>query len=256
MENKVIKISHEQWLASGIRKGYVNPEDDGTFTLKKEAFLGSLVGVGAKLLANPYVRSGLIGGGLGAITNLVGRSNLIQAAQDWWKGGSETPEMLKALQDAKGRLEQEVMPNLLGISDRLDADLRRIQDKINERIQTFSQRLTERGLGPAFEKGQQMVMDEQMMNEMMIAAQTPPTNYNMIQDKIKITPRGTPATGGSTTTTPATGGTSSGTSSAGGVSSGDVAAKPPAEGGAKPQNSGRNTGGFSALERALSEGSK
>ena len=187
----MIKISQNQWIASGIKKGYVIPEEDGTFTLKKEA-IGAIIPAaltaGKFLLSNPYTRSALMGAGLGSLTSLVGRSNLIQSTQDWWSGGSETPEMLKALQAAKGKLDQDVKSRLGGISTRLDSDLARLSAKIDERIATFTQRLTERGIGPAFEQGQKLLADDEAMANMQIAAQKPPANVGMIYDKIKQTP--------------------------------------------------------------------
>ena len=214
MNKGMIKISQTQWLASGIEKGYVKAEEDGTFTLNKEAqlarALGRAVGAVGKAvgpsLKNPYVRSGLIGAGLGSLASLVGRSNLIQAAQDWWSGGKETPEMLKSLQEAKARFEQDVAGRLAGISDRLDNNIQSVREKLDERIATFTQRLSERGLGPAFEKGQQLLADDQMTDEMMLAAQKPPVNSDTIAGLIRGSSGSTPApvaAAPATTTTPA-----------------------------------------------------
>ena len=214
MNKGMIKISQTQWLASGIEKGYVKAEEDGTFTLNKEAqlarALGRAVGAVGKAvgpsLKNPYVRSGLIGAGLGSLASLVGRSNLIQAAQDWWSGGKETPEMLKSLQEAKARFEQDVAGRLAGISDRLDNNIQSVREKLDERIATFTQRLGERGLGPAFEKGQQLLADDQMTDEMMLAAQKPPVNSDTIAGLIRGSSGSTPApvaAAPATTTTPA-----------------------------------------------------
>ena len=209
----MIKISQTQWLASGIEKGYVKAEEDGTFTLNKEAQLANALrrGLGAvgkavgPSLKNPYVRSGLIGAGLGSLASLVGRSNLIQAAQDWWSGGKETPEMLKSLQEAKARFEQDVAGRLAGISDRLDNNIQSVREKLDERIATFTQRLGERGLGPAFEKGQQLLADDQMTDEMMLAAQKPPVNSDTIAGLIRGSSGSTPAPAAApaTATTPA-----------------------------------------------------
>ena len=214
MNKGMIKISQTQWLASGIEKGYVKAEEDGTFTLNKKAQLANALrrGLGAvnkavgPSLKNPYVRSGLIGAGLGSLASLVGRSNLIQAAQDWWSGGKETPEMLKSLQEAKARFEQDVAGRLAGISDRLDNNIQSVREKLDERIATFTQRLGERGLGPAFEKGQQLLADDQMTDEMMLAAQKPPVNSDTIAGLIRGSSGSTPApvaAAPATTTTPA-----------------------------------------------------
>jgi len=206
MNKDMIKISQTQWLASGIEKGYIKAEDDGTFTLNKKAQLASALraGVGAAL-KNPYVRSGLIGAGIGGLASLVGRSNLIEAARDWWSSGKETPEMLKSLQEAKARFEQDVAGRLSGISDRLDSNIQSVREKLDERIATFTQRLSERGLGPAFEKGQQLLADDEMMDNMMLAAQQPPVNSDTIAGLIRGSSRSTPApaAAAATTTTPA-----------------------------------------------------
>ena len=237
MNKNMIKISQNQWIASGIKKGYVIPEEDGTFTLKKEA-LGALIpaalNAGKFLLSNPYTRSALMGAGLGSLTSLVGRSNLIQSTQDWWSGGSETPEMLKALQAAKGKLDQDVKSRLGGISTRLDSDLARLSAKIDERIATFTQRLTERGIGPAFEQGQKLLADDEAMANMQIAAQKPPANVGMIYDKIKQTP-----VAGAPPVTPAAGAT---------PATGAATAT-----GAKPAAKPVTTGGASVLNQTLGE---
>lgn len=197
MKNKNIKISQEQWLISGIKKGYVIAEDDGSFTLKKEAIgpllrsaptaLSAIYNGAKALLKRPNVLGALSGLGLGSMVNLFGKSGMTEAAQDWWKGGEETPEMLKALTDARDRFQQEVKSNLMGISDRLDSDLLRIEAKLNERIQTFSQRLAEKGMGPAYEQGKKLVQDEKDMNDMIEGAQKVPGNPSAIAGKTKST---------------------------------------------------------------------
>jgi hypothetical protein len=183
----MIKISQTQWLASGIRKGYVTAEADGTFTLNKEAQLsynlGRAVGRAGSALFGSALRSGLTGAGVGALASIFSKSNLLQSAQDWWSGGSETPEMLKALQDAQARFQQEVKSRLNGISDRLDNDLKNIDAKLSERIATISQRLTERGIGPAFEAGKKLLEEDDLMNDMLIATGKEPINYEALTGK-------------------------------------------------------------------------
>ena len=189
MKNEMIKISQTQWLASGIRKGYVSPELDGTFTLKKEAIAAMLPAVtragaaAGSALFGSALRSGLTGAGIGALASIFSKSNLLQSAQDWWSSGSETPEMLKALQDAQARFQQEVKSRLSGISDRLDNDLNNIDAKLSERIATFSQRLTERGIGPAFEAGRKLLEEDELMNDMLIATGKEPINYEALTGK-------------------------------------------------------------------------
>jgi hypothetical protein len=204
MKNEMIKISQTQWLASGIRKGYVIPEKDGTFTLNKEAQLAynlgkavgpALAGAG-KTFFGSALRSGLTGAGVGALASIFSKTNLLQSAQDWWKGGSETPEMLKALQNAQARFQQEVKSRLGGISDRLDNDLKNIDAKLSERIATISQRLTERGIGPAFEAGKRLLEEDELMNDMLIATGKSPTNYEALTGKTtgdQLPPAPTPA---------------------------------------------------------------
>lgn len=243
MKNNKIKISQEQWLASGIRKGYVIAEDDGSFTLKKEAFAPLLRAApalsrafysGAKALwSSGAVKSALVGMGLGSITNLFGRSGMKEAVQDWWQGGSETPEMLKALTDARDRFQQEVKSNLMGISDRLDSDLLRIEAKLNERIQTFSQRLAEKGMGPAYDQGKKLVQEEKDMLDMIEGAQQVPANPSAISGKIKDTK---PA--------PASPAANPSVSSAPAAATAPAAAKTPSP--TKPSK-----GGGSALENAI-----
>ena len=200
----MIKISQTQWLASGIRKGYVLPEADGTFTLTKQAQLaynlgravGPALGRAGNTLFGSALRSGLTGAGVGALASIFSKSNLLQSAQDWWSGGSETPEMLKALQDAQARFQQEVKPRLNGISDRLDNDLKNIDAKLSERISTISQRLTERGIGPAFEAGKKLLEEDELMNDMLIATGKEPTNYEALTGKTtgqQLSPAPTPS---------------------------------------------------------------
>jgi hypothetical protein len=83
-----------------------------------------------------------------------------------------------------------------------------VREKLDERIATFTQRLSERGLGPAFEKGQQLLADDQMTDEMMLAAQKPPVNSDTIVGLIRGSSGSTPAPAApaaapATTTTPA-----------------------------------------------------
>jgi len=191
MKKEMIKISQTQWLASGIRKGYVTAEADGTFTLNKEAQLaynlgravGPALGRAGSALFGSALRAGLTGGAVGALASIFSKSNLLQSAQDWWSGGSETPEMLKALQDAQARFQQEVKSRLGGISDRLDNDLKNIDAKLSERIATISQRLTERGIGPAFEAGKKLLEEDELMNDMLIATGKEPINYEALTGK-------------------------------------------------------------------------
>lgn len=178
MLNK-IKISHNQWLSAGVKKGIVLPEKDGTFTLKKEA----IAPVASALFGSP-LRTFITSGVAGALGALFRKTSLTEKIQDWWKGGTETPEMLESLVQARDSFVKDVKPKLQGITARLDANLTDIEKEFQERIQTFSQRLNEKGIGPGFQKGQELVDQEEKTRKMLEAAKNVPNNINDVQHLI------------------------------------------------------------------------
>lgn len=175
MSNK-IKISHNQWLSAGVKKGIVLPEKDGTFTLEKEA----IAPVAAALFGTP-LRTFITSGVAGALGSLFKKTSLTEKIQDWWKGGTETPEMLESLVQARDSFVKDVKPKLQGITARLDSNLADIEKEFQERIQTFSQRLNEKGVGPAFQKGQELVEQEERIRKMIEASKNAPKNTSDIQ---------------------------------------------------------------------------
>lgn len=204
MSNK-IKISHNQWLSAGVKKGIVLPEKDGTFTLKKEA----IAPVAAALFGSP-LRTFITSGVAGALGSLFKKTSLTEKIQDWWKGGTETPEMLESLVQARDSFVKDVKPKLQGITARLDSNLADIEKEFQERIQTFSQRLNEKGVGPAFQKGQELVDQEEKIRKMLEAAKNSPNNTNDVQHLMtSSTTKGTgsqaaaPATPSTPASTPA-----------------------------------------------------
>lgn len=204
MSNK-IKISHNQWLSAGVKKGIVLPEKDGTFTLKKEA----IAPVAAALFGSP-LRTFITSGVAGALGSLFKKTSLTEKIQDWWKGGTETPEMLESLVQARDSFVKDVKPKLQGITARLDSNLADIEKEFQERIQTFSQRLNEKGVGPAFQKGQELVDQEEKIRKMLEAAKNSPKNTNDVKHLMtSSTAKGTgsqaaaPATSSTPASTPA-----------------------------------------------------
>lgn len=226
---KFIKISKTQWISSGIKRGHIIPKDNGSFTLSKKAQWGALAAAGAKILGSKALSAGL-GGGVGVLGGILQNTNILQSAQDWWSGGSETPEMLKQLQEFKGRFDQEVKGRLGGISDRLDKDMERISAKIDERIATFTERLNAKGVGPAQQAGQKLLDEDELMANMAIAAQKPPTKEDLIYRALASN-----SSSSSSSSAPASAGASAG------------APAPAGAPGANSKPTTGNTGGASAL---------
>lgn len=175
MSNK-IKISHNQWLSAGIKKGIVAQEKDGTYTLNKKA----IAPAAAALFGTP-LRSFITSGVAGALGSLFSKTSLTEKIQDWWRGGTETPEMLEILEQARDSFVKDVKPKLQGITARLDSNLADIEKEFQERIQTFAQRLNERGIGPAYQKGQELVAQEERIKRMLEAAKNAPKNTGDIK---------------------------------------------------------------------------
>ncbi len=185
MTNK-IKISKTQWLASGIKSGYLNPQDDGTFILNKKAINLAQGWKSVKSFARmrPYLSSFIGGAAVGGITSLLQNTTIINRAKDWWKGGKETPEMLKSLTNARDaydrQIKQLINKDNSPVSLRLQQALNSWRSRLDETIQTVTQSLTERGMGPAQEAGQRLLQNERDMEDMRRAAQMPPHNQSDI----------------------------------------------------------------------------
>lgn len=218
MKNTV-KISKNQWIVAGVKKGYLEPNDDGTFTLQKEAIAAL-----APLVSTP-LRAGLAGAAVGGIGSLLRNTTLIERAKDWWNSGKETPEMLQSLMNARDQYDRQIkrLINMESnpVSERLSQALNAWRKHLDSTIQNITKSLTERGMGPAQMAGQKMLEDERSLEAMRRAAQSPPHNQSDISQHLKGTSTATATTpsSASATSSPQPSGGSAASSSASGSSS-------------------------------------
>jgi hypothetical protein len=232
MTNK-IKISKNQWLVAGVKKGYLEPNDDGTFTLKKEAIAS--LGTALAPLVSTNLRAGLSGAVVGGLGSLLKNTTLIERAKDWWNSGKETPEMLQSLMNARDQYDKNIKQLLnrdsSPVSERLSQTLNAWRKHLDTTIQKITQSLTERGIGPAQMTGQKMLEDEKMLEAMRRAAQMPPHNPSDISQHLQSQSTSTSTSAKPTSATATTGSTPTGSSS--GASSSSSAS-------AEQQGSGMN----------------
>ncbi len=214
MTNK-IKISKNQWLVAGVKKGYLEPNDDGTFTLKKEAI--AALGTALAPLVSTGLRAGLSGAAVGGLGSLLKNTTLIERAKDWWNSGKETPEMLQSLMNARDQYDRNIKQLLnrdsSPVSERLSQTLNAWRKHLDTTIQKITQSLTERGMGPAQMTGQRLLENEKMLEAMRRAAQMPPHNASEISQHLQSQSTSTSATTRPSSATATTGTPSSGASS-------------------------------------------
>jgi len=229
MTNK-IKISKTQWLASGVKSGYLDPQDDGTFILNKKAINLAQGWNTVKSFAKmrPYLSSFIGGTAVGGITSLLQNTTILNRAKDWWKGGNETPEMLKSLTNARDaydkQIKQLINKDSSPVSLRLQQALNSWRGRLDDTIQKVTQSLTERGMGPAQEAGQRLLQNERDMEDMRRAAQMPPHNQSDISHLMQGA--ASAPSGQQQQQQQQQSGASAGASSAASASSGGSAAKP------------------------------
>lgn len=168
-----IKISQTSWLAAGIKKGIVKPEEDGSFTLNKEALgpalvVTSLFGNALRTFATTVVAGGLV--------SLWQKGNVTSKIKDWWNKGEVTPEMYIQLKSNQKAFE-ESKGLLYGTTDRLDAQLDEVSRLFEEKLNEFGQILDEKGIGPAQMRARQIVLNKEMKD----ATQKAPGNMDVVK---------------------------------------------------------------------------